>query len=211
MHVPQWLSLLIAVAVIGFGAYRLWYAVKGPSDEERAKARRGMMAMPRRTHGMVGVIYLLVGAALLATSFGFNPFAKEAAPKVSRIAVLWDGDKDHYLQLWQPAVERAARELGVGARSGAFVTTEGELSARFAELLQRSSMASLADRYPDVPNGGVKRAGFYVLAGARMPAALFETAFISNPQGEARLNNGDFRQRMADAIVNAIRAYREGL
>ena len=44
-----------------------------------------------------------------------------------------------------------------------------------------------------------------------MPAALFETAFISNPQGEARLNNGDFRQRMADAIVNAIRAYREGL
>jgi N-acetylmuramoyl-L-alanine amidase len=84
-------------------------------------------------------------------------------------------------------------------------------SARFAELLQRSSMASLADRYPDVPNGGVKRAGFYVLAGARMPAALFETAFISNPQGEARLNNGDFRQRMADAIVNAIRAYREGL
>ncbi|HET9929113.1 MAG TPA: N-acetylmuramoyl-L-alanine amidase, partial [Polyangiaceae bacterium] len=84
-------------------------------------------------------------------------------------------------------------------------------SARFAELLQRSAMASLTQRYPEVQNGGVKRAGFYVLAGARMPASLFETSFISNPQGEARLNSGDFRQRMADAIVNAIRAYRDGL
>jgi N-acetylmuramoyl-L-alanine amidase len=83
-------------------------------------------------------------------------------------------------------------------------------SARFAELLQRAAMASLAQRYPDVPNGGVKRAGFYVLAGARMPAVLFETSFISNVGGEASLNTGDFRQKMADGIVNAIRAYRDG-
>jgi N-acetylmuramoyl-L-alanine amidase len=84
-------------------------------------------------------------------------------------------------------------------------------SARFAELLQRAAMASLAQRYPEVPNGGVKRAGFYVLAGARMPAVLFETSFISNLGGEASLNTGDFRQKMADGIVNAIRAYRDGL
>jgi N-acetylmuramoyl-L-alanine amidase len=84
-------------------------------------------------------------------------------------------------------------------------------SARFAELLQRAAMASLAQRYPELPNGGVKRAGFYVLAGARMPAVLFETSFISNVSGEASLNNGDFRQKMADAIVNAIRAYRDGI
>jgi N-acetylmuramoyl-L-alanine amidase len=84
-------------------------------------------------------------------------------------------------------------------------------SARFAELLQRAAMSSLRERYADVPNGGVQRAGFYVLAGARMPAALFETSFISNPAGEAHLNAGDFRQKIADAIVNAVRAYRDGL
>jgi N-acetylmuramoyl-L-alanine amidase len=84
-------------------------------------------------------------------------------------------------------------------------------SASFAELLQRSAMASLSPRYPDVVNAGVKRAGFYVLAGARMPAALFETSFISNLNAEAHLNTEDYRQRMADAIVNAIRAYRDGL
>jgi N-acetylmuramoyl-L-alanine amidase len=84
-------------------------------------------------------------------------------------------------------------------------------SMRFAELLQRAAMASLAGRYAGVRNGGVKRAGFYVLAGARMPAVLFETSFISNPNAEAHLNTEDYRQKMADSIVNAVRAYRAGL
>ncbi|MFZ5889822.1 MAG: N-acetylmuramoyl-L-alanine amidase [Myxococcota bacterium] len=108
------------------------------------------------------------------------------------------------------ASSEAAVELA-NAVSRVTDPTSRAASARFADLLQRSAMASLSQRYPEIPNGGVKRAGFYVLAGARMPAALFETSFISNPQGEARLGSGDFRQRMADAIVNAVRAYREGL
>jgi N-acetylmuramoyl-L-alanine amidase len=80
----------------------------------------------------------------------------------------------------------------------------------FASLLQRAAMASLRPSYPDVPDGGVKRAGFYVLAGARMPAVLFETSFISSVRDETRFNTGDFRQKLADAIVNAVRAYKEG-
>jgi len=83
-------------------------------------------------------------------------------------------------------------------------------SVRFAELLQRSAKASLSPGYGNVADQGVKRAGFYVLAGARMPAVLFETTFISNPTGEAHLNTADYRQKIADSIVNAIRAYREG-
>ena len=83
-------------------------------------------------------------------------------------------------------------------------------SSEFASLLQRSAMASLSPSYPDVPDGGVKRAGFYVLAGARMPAVLFETSFISSARDETRFNTGDFRQKLADAIVNAVRAYKEG-
>ncbi len=86
----------------------------------------------------------------------------------------------------------------------------GARSSEFAGLLQRAAMASLAPAYPDVPDGGVKRAGFYVLAGARMPAVLFETSFISSARDETRFNTGDFRQKLADAIVNAIRAYKEG-
>lgn len=83
-------------------------------------------------------------------------------------------------------------------------------SERLAELLQRATLASLAGRYPDVPDLGVRRAGFYVLAGATMPAVLFETSFISNAPGEEHLGTPDYRQKLADGIVNAVRAYRDG-
>ena len=85
-----------------------------------------------------------------------------------------------------------------------------ERSAQFASLLQRATMASLGQRYAGAQDLGVRRAGFYVLAGARMPAVLYETSFISSPVEETRLNTPDYRQKLADAVVNAIRAYREG-
>lgn len=75
--VPQWLALVVAAAVILFGIYRLWLAFGGPSDEERAAERRGLLAMPRRQHGAIGLIFLLVAGALIATAFGWNPFQKE--------------------------------------------------------------------------------------------------------------------------------------
>ncbi|MCC6647450.1 MAG: N-acetylmuramoyl-L-alanine amidase [Polyangiaceae bacterium] len=83
-------------------------------------------------------------------------------------------------------------------------------STHLAELLQRAAVASLGAAFPGTQDGGVKRAGFYVLVGAEMPAALFETSFISHPTEEARLGSGEYRQRLADAIVNAVRAYKEG-
>lgn len=82
-------------------------------------------------------------------------------------------------------------------------------STRLAELLQRAGMASLSP-YSDVVDGGVHRAAFYVLVGARMPAVLFETSYISNPVEEQRLGSADYQQRLADGIANAIKAYREG-
>lgn len=117
------------------------------------------------------------------------------------------------------ALHIAARENAASAAAAAELATalsqvvdQGvrERSVHFAELLQRSTMASMSQGYRDLSDQGVKRAGFYVLAGARMPAALFETSFISHPVEEARLNTGDYRQKLADAIVNAVRAYRDG-
>ncbi len=83
-------------------------------------------------------------------------------------------------------------------------------SRHVADLLHRSALASLAPRYPDTKDQGIKTAGFYVLVGADMPAVLFETSFISNPEDESRLSTADYRQKLADAVVNAIRAYRDG-
>jgi N-acetylmuramoyl-L-alanine amidase len=83
-------------------------------------------------------------------------------------------------------------------------------STRLAELLQRSGIASLGGQYEGVSDGGVHHAGFYVLVGARMPAVLFETSYISNAIEEQRLGSADYQQRLADAIANAVKAYREG-
>lgn len=83
-------------------------------------------------------------------------------------------------------------------------------STRFAELLQRAGVASLGAQYPDVLDGGVHRAAFYVLVGARMPAVLFETSYISHSTEEQRLGSPDYQQRLADGIANAVKAYREG-
>lgn len=107
------------------------------------------------------------------------------------------------------ASAEATSELGRVMSQSSDRTSDAR-SNEFAGLLQRAAMASLLPSYPDVPDGGVKRAGFYVLAGARMPAVLFETSFISSVRDETRFNTGDFRQKLADAIVNAIRAYKDG-
>jgi N-acetylmuramoyl-L-alanine amidase len=84
-------------------------------------------------------------------------------------------------------------------------------SVHFAKLLQRATVTSLTEDYAGVVDGGVRRAGFFVLAGARMPAVLFEASFISNPTEEERLDSARYRQKVADGLVNAIRAYGEGL
>jgi N-acetylmuramoyl-L-alanine amidase len=117
------------------------------------------------------------------------------------------------------AARVAARENSASAAAAAElanamsrVIDRGTLShsEELAFLLQRAAMASLSARYADVPDLGVRRAGFYVLAGAAMPAVLFESSFISSPLGEERLNSPDYREKLADAIVNGVRAYREG-
>jgi N-acetylmuramoyl-L-alanine amidase len=43
-----------------------------------------------------------------------------------------------------------------------------------------------------------------------MPAVLFETSFVSNALEEQRLGTPRYRQKLADAIINAVRAYRAG-
>lgn len=90
------------------------------------------------------------------------------------------------------------------------VADQASRSTRLAELMQRAGIASLTSQYENVTDGGVHRAGFYVLVGARMPAILLETSYISNAVEEQRLGSADYQQRIADAIANAIKAYREG-
>lgn len=53
----------------------------------------------------------------------------------------------------------------------------------------------------------VEQAGFAVLKAPDIPSILVETAFISNPQEEARLNDNVYQDQLANAITNGIRRY----
>lgn len=117
------------------------------------------------------------------------------------------------------AMRVAARENatseGAGSQLGAVlaglrVEEASAQSQRFASILQQATMASLAGRYGDAQDGGVRSATFFVLLGAQMPATLFEASFISNAAEESRLASAEYRQKLADGISNAVRAYREG-
>ena len=53
----------------------------------------------------------------------------------------------------------------------------------------------------------VEQAGFAVLKAPDIPSILVETAFISNPEEEARLADGAYQAKLADAIFEGIRSY----
>jgi N-acetylmuramoyl-L-alanine amidase len=53
----------------------------------------------------------------------------------------------------------------------------------------------------------VEQAGFAVLKAPDVPSILIETAFISNPEEEARLNDQDYQEQIASRILNGIKNY----
>lgn len=56
-------------------------------------------------------------------------------------------------------------------------------------------------------NRGVKAARFYVMTHSQCPASLIELGFITNPREEKLLASGDYQQKLAQAITNAVNRY----
>ncbi len=59
----------------------------------------------------------------------------------------------------------------------------------------------------DLHGGQVEQAGFAVLKSPDMPSILVETAFISNPSEERRLNDENYQMKLAKAMLNGIKRY----
>ena len=55
----------------------------------------------------------------------------------------------------------------------------------------------------------VEQAGFAVLKAPDIPSVLVETAFISNPDEEAKLSDPNYQNSMADALVKGLQKYFE--
>ena len=55
--------------------------------------------------------------------------------------------------------------------------------------------------------GSVEQASFAVLKAPDIPSILVESAFISNPEEEARLRSADYRIQLVEALANGIQRY----
>jgi len=114
------------------------------------------------------------------------------------------------------AARLAARENGLaldGQGDATRILTDLDAKAsagasrRLARLVQREVTSGVRARVGEVRDLGVKSALFYVLLGARMPAVLVETAFISNRAEERRLASARYQDEVAGGIARAVAAF----
>jgi N-acetylmuramoyl-L-alanine amidase len=135
---------------------------------------------PNRSAGGAEVFYLsLDGLGAEARKIVESPDSKP-------VPLLGGGSRDIDLILWDMA---QARHLSESAAFAMFVEEE---------LRRRVEMS---------PNP-VQQAPFRVLVAANMPAVLVEMGFLSNPEQEAQLVSDDFKNRVVQALVDAIVRYR---
>ena len=81
-------------------------------------------------------------------------------------------------------------------------------SSRLAQQVQDALSSGLTDRkYPQVKSLGVKKAPFYVLIGAEMPAILIEMAFLSNKTDANQVKKEGYQDALAAEIVQGLQRY----
>jgi N-acetylmuramoyl-L-alanine amidase len=84
-------------------------------------------------------------------------------------------------------------------------------SRELATYVQRAMIERVAPPNKNVKDLGVKQAPFVVLIGAAMPSVLAEISFVTNAQEAKLLRGTAYRQRIAEALFNAIRRYQSSL
>jgi N-acetylmuramoyl-L-alanine amidase len=91
------------------------------------------------------------------------------------------------------------------------LNTKLDESRDFATFVQRAMIEKLRGGNKNVRDLGVKQAPFVVLIGAAMPSVLAEVSFVTNAQDAKLLNGSAYRQRIADALFDAVRKYQRSL
>ncbi len=100
--------------------------------------------------------------------------------------------------------------VNVGVKDKNLAKTLIDLSQTATNTDSRRLASSVLNRLSEVNRlhkGEVEEAGFAVLKAPDIPSILVETAFISNPEEEARLGDDAYQDKLATAIVDGIKRY----
>jgi N-acetylmuramoyl-L-alanine amidase len=92
-----------------------------------------------------------------------------------------------------------------------YIHTRRDESRRLAETIHTELYHSLREINPTLDNRGVRTAPFIVLVGTQMPAILVEVSCLSNEEEVRLLTNGDYREKIALALLRGIRGYANSL
>ena len=140
----------------------------------------------------------------------FTPAARGAS-----VFVLSDGAASSTAARWMADRENAADMVG-GVNSNLAVKDASVMRA----MLDMSTTAQIKDslklgsevlgqigRVGRLHKARVEQAGFAVLKAPDVPSILVETAFISNPEEEARLRDPDYQNKLVEALATGIARY----
>jgi N-acetylmuramoyl-L-alanine amidase len=123
----------------------------------------------------------------------------------------------YYLNLAssKEAVRVAARENSVSEKkisdlqlilSDLMLNSKIEESEKLAQRVMDSTL-DYSKQFYKVNDHGVRRAPFYVLMGAQMPAILIELGYLTNPKERKKLQDYAYLKRMAWGVVQGIKTY----
>jgi N-acetylmuramoyl-L-alanine amidase len=84
-------------------------------------------------------------------------------------------------------------------------------SRDLASMVQESMVTRLRKSNRAIRNLGVKKAPFVVLIGAGMPSVLAEISFLTNRQEAQLLKTPAYKQKIAEALHEAVMKYRRAL
>ncbi|MFA5914958.1 MAG: N-acetylmuramoyl-L-alanine amidase [Burkholderiales bacterium] len=99
-------------------------------------------------------------------------------------------------------------DLNVKDRYLAMTLADLSLTAQINDSLKLGkAVLSELGGVNDLHKGRVEQAGFAVLKAPDIPSILVETAFISNPDEERKLNDEAYQEKMAQAIFKGIKRY----
>ena len=84
-------------------------------------------------------------------------------------------------------------------------------SRELAQIVQTNIVRALRTQNKSLVDLGVKQAPFVVLIGAKMPSVLAEISFVTNKAEASLLKKEAYRQRIAQALADAVLKYQTSL
>jgi N-acetylmuramoyl-L-alanine amidase len=185
--------------------------------KKKIDAQPGMRAVLTRDGDYFVPLYKRVSKARavradLFVSIHADAFVRPDA-RGSSVFVLSERGASSAAARWLAKQENDADLIGgvnIGAQDGHLARTLLDLSqtATINDSMKvgKAVLSELGD-INTLHKPHVEHAGFAVLKAPDIPSILVETAFISNPEEERRLNDRGYQDKMADAILKGLKRY----